>query len=189
MKKPFKAAVKGALSEFVGRTKSGSAVVSEWQKKVNTYYEYTEALIVKLANARADGVLPKLGDLPKLASEVKDELPETYQKGLRDIVNQTVKFFDTEQRLWHFVSTRADPILALQPNALQKEVTTLDSIVNSDKLDGLLDKAASLEEDELSWKATIGPAVTAIRRLGRRSAGKDAKSLAQYAKDHVKSPH
>lgn len=125
-----------------------------------------------------------------VVKEAKEELPEAFQGPPLDRGSaKALKFFDTEERLRLFVLTRADPILPQLPNALQRETSVLDSVVNSKTLDSLLEKAISLEEDNLSWGATIGPAVTAIRRLGRRSAGKDAKSLADYAKDHAKPPH
>ncbi|KAK6857256.1 hypothetical protein PG995_007443 [Apiospora arundinis] len=53
-------------------------------------------------------------------------------------------------------------------------------------VDALLAQAREWEAKQCSWEATIGPAVKALRRLGRTSSGKDYKKLAQYAQTHAK---
>jgi hypothetical protein len=50
----------------------------------------------------------------------------------------------------------------------------------------LVGLALQQEKEQCSWEATIGPAVKALKRLGRTSAGQDMDKLAEYAKTHQK---
>jgi hypothetical protein len=80
---------------------------------------------------------------------------------------------------------RTDPGLPNLAENLSSEINCLELVLASPSLvDGLVKKAIENEEEHLSWLKDIGPAVTAIKKRGRSSRGKDVARLAQYARRH-----
>ncbi|KAJ6029600.1 uncharacterized protein N7446_011047 [Penicillium canescens] len=180
-KVPFKDATKGALVEFSKQYSAAADVAMRWRTEINTYEKITTALIRKLVEANV-----KVADVPGIVAKLQVE-EEKLMKG--ENAEKMCKFFTSDEEVRLFVSLRADPAIPNSETFLARDAHILNSVVKSKELDSLLNKALALEEASLTWAKTIGPAVTAIRRLGRRSAGKDASALAQYAKDHIKPSH
>ncbi|KAK8109475.1 hypothetical protein PG999_007612 [Apiospora kogelbergensis] len=94
------------------------------------------------------------------------------------------KILDTEAKLDLFLGRRAEPQLKASMRD-DDEFECLERMMANGDVGTLLQRAQELEVQHCSWKATIGPAVKALRRLGCTSSGKDYNNLAQYAKDHA----
>jgi len=98
---------------------------------------------------------------------------------------KVVKALNTDARLGLWLESRQEPLLS----GGQRDETTILGVkefLEGPDLGALVSGATELEETCCSWQATIGPAVKALRRLGRTSAGKDFDKLAKYAKEHAK---
>ncbi|KAJ6069142.1 hypothetical protein N7499_011029 [Penicillium canescens] len=179
-KVPFKDATKGALVEFSKQYSAAAHIAMRWRTEINTYQHITTALIRKLVEANA-----KVADVPGIVAKLQEE----EERLGSETAEKMCTFFTSDEEVRLFVSLRADPAIPNSETWLVQDAHILNSVVKSKELDSLLNKALALEEASLTWAKTIGPAVTAIRRLGRRSAGKDASALARYAKDHIKPSH
>jgi hypothetical protein len=96
-----------------------------------------------------------------------------------------VKTLNNNERMQLWLERCAEPMFNGGPED-DVNVLGIEMISASADFDSLLNVAIELEEAECSWEVTIGPAVKAIRRLGRTSAGRDYEKLAAYAKVHQK---
>ncbi|KAJ5929267.1 hypothetical protein N7454_007115 [Penicillium verhagenii] len=184
-KVPFKDAVSEILNGFVQTIEPCLPVALAWRFDVNPYRHITDAVVLALAHGAVDGVPPKTTDLPAIIGEVKKQYPDAFKYSLeKDIL----KALSSDERIKQFVTIRTDPGLPDLAENLRNQLALLKLVTSSGELAGLLEKAVGYERDYLSWERTVGPSMTAIRRLGKRSAGLDAAKLAEYARKHAYRP-
>ncbi|KAJ5934507.1 hypothetical protein N7466_004054 [Penicillium verhagenii] len=181
----FKDAVSEILTEFVQTIEPCLPVALAWRFDVNPYSHITEAVVLALAHGTVDGIPPKTTDLPAIIGEVKKQYPDNFKYSLEKDIS---KALNSDERIKQFMTVRTDPGLPDLAENLERELALLKLVMSSGDLAGLLDKAAGYERDYLSWQKTVGPSVTAISRLGKRSAGLDAAKLAEYARKHAYRP-
>ncbi|PHH61565.1 hypothetical protein CDD81_8146 [Ophiocordyceps australis] len=178
---PFGEAVKARFTEFVKVGESFVPVALDWRFKVNTYDAVAAAIVTEIVSEKKDGALPKATEIPAILKRIHKRSPSSFQEWA---VEATTKMLATDERVGQFVGFRSDPGLPNLGDNLQRQMQCLKLVLESGKVDDLLNTAVNLEEEHLSWEKTIGPAVTAIRRLGGRSAGQSAEQLADYARNH-----
>ncbi|UZP37038.1 hypothetical protein NXS19_004854 [Fusarium pseudograminearum] len=90
---------------------------------------------------------------------------------------------DTKMELW--LNRCAEPMVR-NSTSDNYAAMAIETLIDAEDLKTLVDLAIQKEKEQCSWEATIGPAVKALRRLGRTSSGVDMDRLAQYAKVHQK---
>ncbi|PHH79202.1 hypothetical protein CDD82_2546 [Ophiocordyceps australis] len=180
-KVPLRDAVKASFSEFLKDGENMTPVAMDWRFKVNTYDSTTAAVVAEITGGRKGMLLPKAAEIPAILKKIHENntsmLPDHEIKTISEVLG-------TDERVEQFIQFRSDPGLPNLGDNVKKQIECAKSAQEAGKLDDLLNTAAGLEKQYLSWERTIGPAVTAIRRLGKRSAGQDAGRLADYARNH-----
>ncbi|KAK8876876.1 hypothetical protein PGQ11_001822 [Apiospora arundinis] len=190
-------AVKNKLAEFSKQFKASKPVVDECLK----WYRSPQGnvlIIKRLLEIRKRQNQPKppalAEEYAKMWAECNKEYGELYPTAPNEfsldkkdwVLPAVVKSLDTRAKLDLFLARRAEPQLtgAARDN---DEFGALERMMApGGDVDALLAQAKEWEAKHCSWEATIGPAVKALRRLGRTSSGKDYKKLAQYAQTHAK---
>ncbi|KAJ6028676.1 hypothetical protein N7540_004252 [Penicillium herquei] len=139
-----------------------------------------------ILSAKVDGALPTVADMPAIYVQANEQDPDgLFAKSLGD---RYAKILDTDENIKHFVRWRSETNFVRWTHKLEVQCACVKLILEKDGLDKVCTFAEKAEKENLSWERTIGPAVTAIRRLGKRSAGKDAEKLAEYARAHAQRP-
>lgn len=184
-KVPLRDAVTRKLDQLTKEVGECLPLAHDWRVKVNTDARTTSAILLEIVHAKSNGALPTVAELPTILDEVQEQRGSSFPD---HEVKAVLKTLNSDKQIARFVQMRSDPILSNLAENLANEFKCLQLVMASGKLSDLLDKAVSLEKDNLSWERTIGPAVTAIRRLGKRSAGRNAERLAEYARNHARRP-
>lgn len=131
---------------------------------------------------------PDRAKIPAILEQAKSDWPKEHFNPFAEEskVKNVIKVLDTDKKLELFLRRCGEPML--KGYAPEDEMATMiiEDIMGSGDLDTLLETATALERKYCSWEATVGPALKAIRRLGRTSAGKDVDNLARYAQIHEK---
>ncbi|KAK8872357.1 hypothetical protein PGQ11_002871 [Apiospora arundinis] len=196
-KVPLETAVKTKLAEFAKKFKESAPVVDQCNR-----WDFSlarMALIVKRLPAirqRQDQKNPPTLTAeyttmwnecrPEYAAMYGDEdnpfaLPATEAK-----LKEVVAALSTRAKLDLYLARRAEPQLQ-GTRRDNDEFAALERMMEpGGDIDSLLAKAKDWERKKCSWEATIGPAVKALRRLGRGSSGHDFAELAKYAQAHAK---
>ena len=153
-----------------------------WCREVKTYEKITRSIVERVSEARLNGALPTIKNLPDIVARVGESYPGyLYEHHIKNILG----VINSDRQLWLFMEWRTDPGLPNLAENLSSEINCLELVLASPSLvDGLVKKAIENEEEHLSWLKDIGPAVTAIKKRGRSSRGKDVARLAQYARRH-----
>jgi hypothetical protein len=189
---PLKDAVREELQKFVERHDG----VYEIEKKVKYHdddstpgFETNTPRFVQLLHAKrvANGAVTT-EDITPICQQMNTELGTAGAEPLADKqVAKMIKVLNTPERLVQWLEYRQEPLLRGESEDVAA-MMAVDEVVKGTEFDTLMAEATKLEKQNCSWEATIGPAMKALRRLGRTSAGKDFDKLANYAKDHGKPP-
>ena len=124
--------------------------------------------------------------IPQSFKEVnEDKVAREYRPFEDDVLKSIQAAFDTDEKMALFMERCAAPLI-VNESSDKHAATTIEYILDSGDFKWLMNYAAVVEKENLSWEATIGPAVKALKRLGRSSAGKDFDKLAAHAKAHQK---
>lgn len=125
-------------------------------------------------------------DIKPICQQMNKELGARGAELLSDKqVAKMAKVLNTQADLIKWLDNRQEPLLVGE----KEDETTLlgiGEILEGGEFDGMVKSATDLEKANCSWQAIIGPAMKALRRLGRTAAGKDFDKLAKYAKEHGK---
>ncbi|KAJ5224158.1 uncharacterized protein N7469_007661 [Penicillium citrinum] len=121
---------------------------------------------------------------PELLKQVSIEMYGKDKEWTGRKATHMAQCLDTDEKWNIWLASRNDPLI--DPFYDNDEITAIDNMVASGDLDKIVDASIAWEQENCSWEATIGPAMKAIKRLGRTAVGRDFKSLAQYAQDHQK---
>jgi len=98
---------------------------------------------------------------------------------------KTKALLDTDEKMDLFLERCMEPLICHQAEDSHAPAA-INYLVEEGDLKKLLDLAVAEEKEHCSWDATTGPAIKALRRLGRTRAGEDMNKLADYAKAHQK---
>lgn len=189
---PLETAVKERLAQFCKEFKAAAPTVNACIK----CYLTPEAQLMIIKRLR---VIAKTQKPPYTAAytqmwaecgaEFAQAYPERYQQFQQGeagwALGALARAVDTKEKLDMFLARRAEPQLTAELRD-NDEFQALERMVAGGDLDSLLATARAAEAERCSWEATIGPAVKALRRLGRTSSGQDYTKLAEYAQAHAK---
>ncbi|RFN47474.1 hypothetical protein FIE12Z_8269 [Fusarium flagelliforme] len=146
----------------------------------------TYLLVSMLQNTRVDGGpvdRSKIGEMFKVIDEYKKNRG-SYTHG-EEKAARTMAFFDTDEKMELFLERCMEPMVSHESQD-SNATAGIKYLVEEGEFKKLLDLTVAEEKQHCSWEATVGPAIKALRRLGRTSAGKDMNKLADYAKTHQK---
>lgn len=132
-----------------------------------------------------DGGPVDLKQIPRIFGLLNKERKGTFHPFGDDKLKHVVKTLDTDKKAQLSLRRCAEPMIT-GDSSDDVNVLGIEEMIACGDLDSLLDEAIKTEKKDCSWEATIGPAVKAIKRLGRTSDGKDHEKLANYAKAHQK---
>jgi hypothetical protein len=189
---PLKQALKAELEQFVAKLDGAYKI----EEKYTTYAteeekpfrggfkDETPRFVQLMHGKRAANGSASVSDIEPVFRQMNKELQARGQAVMPDgVLAKVVRAMDTDEHLALWLRSRQEPLLL---NTVQDETTLLaiTEMLKTEHLDSIVDLAAAFERDHCSWESTIGPAVKALKRLGRTAAGKDFKDLVQYAKNH-----
>lgn len=187
----LKKALVDSLQAFVKKHEGTFMIegnVKDWDDENTPGYEDETPRFVQLLHAKrvANGGSIHVKDITPISNQINEELTARGADKFTDKqMAKMVRILNTDARLTAWLESRQEPLLV----GLREDETTILCIMEMLKtgdIESLADHAAAWEKTHCSWESTIGPAVKALRRLGRTSAGKDHAKLAQYAKEHAK---
>ncbi|KAH7183240.1 uncharacterized protein B0J16DRAFT_373745 [Fusarium flagelliforme] len=146
----------------------------------------TYQLVSMLQSTRVNGGpvdRSKIGEIFKAIDEYQKSRG-SYTHG-EEKATKTMALFDTDEKMELFLERCQEPMVSHEPQD-SNATAGIKYLVEEGEFKKLLDLAVAEEKKYCSWEATVGPAIKALRRLGRTSAGKDMNKLADYAKTHQK---
>ena len=147
----------------------------------------TPLLIAKLQQTRMNGGPVDRSKIKQFFNEINEDRVKQRDLAAKpdDMLKNIEVALDTDEKMELFLERCAEPMVENESSD-NHAATGIEMVLDSGDFKWLINYAAAVEKDNLSWEATIGPAVKAIKRLGRTSAGKDFDKLAAYAKAHQK---
>ncbi|KAJ5982616.1 hypothetical protein N7451_012716 [Penicillium sp. IBT 35674x] len=190
-KVPLRKAVADVLTDYTSYLEKSMPVLKEWYDNVSYDRHINSAVCEEILRASKNG-LPKVNQIPEILLRVQKSVVVNDKGGywISDSVRQNMaNILNSDERIEQYVTVRSDPGISVAWGYIAQEVACFKLVLASKEIGGVLDKISSLEKNKLSWEKTIGPSCIAIIRLGKRSAGKDAEKLAEYARAHAKRPN
>ena len=181
---PLEQAVEKALRNYIQKVRKSEPVATAYNKRSLSWDN--PLFIQKLQQSRVNGGPADRSKITQFFKEVnEDRVARDYRPFEDDVLKNIQAAFDTDEKMALFMERCAEPMIDNESSD-KHAATAIEYILDSPDFKWLMNYAAAVEKENLSWEATIGPAVKALKRLGRTSAGKDFDKLAAYAKAHRK---
>ncbi|KAJ4005505.1 hypothetical protein NW752_002338 [Fusarium irregulare] len=115
--------------------------------------------IAQMLQAAADKI-------PQFFKEVnEDKVAREYRPFEDDVLKNIQAAFDIDEKMALFMERCAEPLIENESSD-KHAATTIEYILDSGDFKWLMNYAAVVEKENLSWEATIGPAVKALEDLG-----------------------
>lgn len=182
-KVPIKEAVVDKVTDFVSKIKEGLPISKAYAQ--DGFGSKTPRFIELLNQTRVKEGLPDRAKIPTIFSQINKEEEARGLSAWKDHTLQNLKkVLSDDEQMELFLRVRGDPQLDGYHD--EDEITVIEDMLAARDIGWVVDEAVKLEGEKCSWDGNIGPALKAIRRLGRTSAGQGYEDLAQYAKDHQK---
>ncbi|RBR26386.1 uncharacterized protein FIESC28_00791 [Fusarium coffeatum] len=183
-KVPLQQAIERALRNYIQKIRKSEPVSTAYNRKSLGWDN--PLFIKKLQQTRVNGGPADRSKIPQFFKEVnEDRVAREYKPFEDDVLKNIEAAFNTDEKMALFMERCAEPFVENESSD-RHAATAIEYVLDSPDFKWLMDYAAAAEKENLSWEATIGPAVKALKRLGRTSAGKDFDKLAAYAKAHQK---
>jgi hypothetical protein len=179
----MKDAVRDMLAKFVARVKESSAIATEYQQ--NDFHTSSSRFVQLLNETKSEKGLVDRKAIPRIFRQLNDERTPDFYAFPDEKLKHVVKTFNTDERMKLWLKRCEEPMISGGPED-DVNIMGIEELMACGDVDSLLDKAIELEREHCSWATILGPALKAIRRLGRTSAGQDDQKLATYAKEHQK---
>ncbi|KAM0226717.1 hypothetical protein ACHAP5_012330 [Fusarium lateritium] len=184
-KVPIEQAVQKALGNYVQKIRKSEPISTAYHRLGLSYD--TPLLINKLQQTRVNGGPVDRSKIEQFFREINEDRVKVRDLHPRpdDMLKSMEAALDTDEKMELFLERCAEPLVRGESSD-DNAATAIELILDCEDFMWLINYAVAVEEENLSWEATIGPAIKALKRLGRTSAGKDVERLAQYAKEHQK---
>ncbi|KAM0187025.1 hypothetical protein ACHAPA_011842 [Fusarium lateritium] len=184
-KVPIEQAVEKALRDYIQKIRKSEPVSTAYSRHSLQYD--TPLLINKLQQTRVNGGPVDRSKVEQFFREINEDRVKVRDLHPRpdDMLRSMEAALDTDEKMELFLERCAEPLVRSESSD-NHAATAIEMILDSEDFNWLINYAVAVEKENLSWEATIGPAVKALKRLGRTSAGKDVEKLAEYAKAHQK---
>lgn len=183
-KVPIDKAVENYFSDYAKKIKRTDAVALAYNAV--GIGSSTYILVNKLQGSRVNGGPVDRSKIEQFFNELNE-----YKKSIGGFVYaedsgaKLKAILDTDEKVELFLERCLEPTVSHESQDSHAPVA-IQYLLDQGEFQKLLDLAEAEEKEHCSWEATIGPAIKALRRLGRTSAGKDMNKLAEYAKVHQK---
>jgi hypothetical protein len=181
---PIEEAVEKGIRDYVKKIRLSQPVYDAFMADGIRYN--TSTFVNKLQQTRVNGGpvdRSKIEEIFRYINKLEEEDGRSLWKD--DKLNSIKAALDNENKMEMFLRRCAEPMVRAELGD-SHAATALEVLIDAGELKTLLGLAVKQEKEQCSWETTIGPAVKAIKRLGRTSAGKDMERLAEYAKAHQK---
>lgn len=174
----MKDAVKARLDWISKQVEESSAIVAAYES--DNLYTMESDFINELNQTRVNNGPANRGEIPRIFNELNQrrENPMSEKK-----LEHLLKIFTTDKLLELWLRSRAEPALR-GDRSDHNAMVGIAAMTACGDIDTLLNSAIKLEKASCSWAATVGPAVKALQRLGRTSAGYDFDALAEFARQY-----
>ncbi|KAJ4111433.1 hypothetical protein NW768_011786 [Fusarium equiseti] len=183
-KVPFEEAVEKSLRNYVEKIRRSESV--------STAYNYqglrfdTHLLVSRLQQSRVNGGPADRSKLPQFFKEVNEDVVSREFKPYSDDVLKNIEAaLDTDEKMELFLERCAEPMVE-NASSDNHAATAIEHILDSPDFKWLINYAAAVEKENLSWEGTLGPALKALKKLGRTGVEQGFDNLAAYAKAHQK---
>ncbi|KAF4985647.1 hypothetical protein FGRMN_11138 [Fusarium graminum] len=183
-KVPIVKAVESYFRYYAEKLKKSDTVAdayNHWGLNSDSYI-----LVGKLQATRVNGGSPDRSKIPQFLEEMcLDRKKEERFVWPDDQLEHIKGVFNTNEKLDLWLDRCMEPLVQHDYHDGHAPVA-VQYLIDEGEFKKLLELAEREEKEHCSWEATIGPAIKALKRLGRTSAGKDMTLLAGYAKAHQK---
>ncbi|EKJ70219.1 hypothetical protein FPSE_09593 [Fusarium pseudograminearum CS3096] len=181
---PVEEAVEKHLRDYVKKIRE-SADVAKSYDHYGLGYD-TCILVSRLQQTRVNGGPVDRSKIAQIFNDINaDRVKEGHKPREESMLKNIEAAFSDDDKMELWLKRCAEPMVR-NDDGDNHAATALEVLIDAGDLKTLVGWSVTQEREQCSWEATIGPAVKALRRLGRTSAGKDMQKLAEYAKAHQK---